>query len=191
MKTVTRHCRLCRKLFTIPASRRVGKFCSIPCRSRYTSLHVRGTTHHRWNRIKKSCVICHRLFEIVASQNPLRKTCGHPCLRLYYQSIKRGPQHGNFKRYRFLTKPGYYRVYVPDHPHADCYGHVAEHRLIMEKHLGRFLDPQEVIHHLNHKKGDNRLSNLLLMKNDAEHTALHNHLRFTHAHRLPQHIKSR
>lgn len=38
-----------------------------------------------------------------------------------------------------------------------------EHRFIMEKYLHRKLKKSEVIHHINHNKADNRLSNLKLM----------------------------
>lgn len=68
-----------------------------------------------------------------------------------------------------LKVRGYYKVYVPDHPRADCQGYVNEHYLVMEKSIGRYLSKEEVVHHINRKRDDNRLENLKLYATQGEH----------------------
>lgn len=50
---------------------------------------------------------------------------------------------------------------------------IFEHRAIMEAHIGRKLTDDEVVHHINGDKTDNRLENLQLMTR-GEHSTMHN-----------------
>lgn len=77
--------------------------------------------------------------------------------------------YGGHKKKR---KDGYIAVYCPGHPSASKDGHVMEHVLIMENHIGRRLRDDEVVHHKNHQRDDNRIENLQLMT-FKEHSALH------------------
>lgn len=60
---------------------------------------------------------------------------------------------------------GYVRVRAPDHPRAhDRNPYVLEHILVMERVLGRYLVPNERVHHRNGRRNDNRAENLELRK---------------------------
>jgi hypothetical protein len=83
-----------------------------------------------------------------------------------------GPDSPFWKGGRRINAQGYVVLYTPDHPRADKDGYVQEHRLVLEKKLGRFLEPDEISHHINGVKDDNREDNLLLMS-WGEHSALH------------------
>ena len=71
-----------------------------------------------------------------------------------------------------ISSTGYVRLYFPDHPKSDSFGYIFEHDLIMECAVGRWLQPNEVVHHKNGIKTDNRLKNLELLTR-SEHMSLH------------------
>lgn len=57
---------------------------------------------------------------------------------------------------------GYVMRQSSDHPAANCSGYVADHRLVMETILGRYLLRVEQVHHRNGVRHDNRPENLEL-----------------------------
>jgi len=56
----------------------------------------------------------------------------------------------------------YLSVRLPDHPAANSWGLVLEHRVVMEQVLGRYLQTGENVHHINGVRHDNRPENLEL-----------------------------
>lgn len=80
---------------------------------------------------------------------------------------------------RTVDKEGYVLLHRPDHPRATKGGYVREHRLVMEKMIGRYLEPAEVVDHDDRDTANNDPSNLRLFASNAEH------LRVTLAGRTP------
>jgi hypothetical protein len=74
--------------------------------------------------------------------------------------VLRGKAHRN--------ADGYIEIYNPDHPKRilSRKPYMLEHILVMEKYLGRYLLPGEIIHHKNGIRGDNRIENLELRLNN-------------------------
>jgi len=100
------------------------------------------------------------------------------CRTLGLKTQRTGPRsgagHPDWKGGRCKDADGYILVYTPGHPHARKRGssppvYVAEHRLVMEKHLGRYLLPTEVVHHVNNVNDDNRVENLEVFQSNADH----------------------
>src|SRR3990167_9345289 len=79
------------------------------------------------------------------SKRPCEVTdyCGHRCANKAIANKRiylKGEKHHNWKGGRNKDSSGYVNIYQPYHPNADKRGYVLEHRLITEKHIGRFLD---------------------------------------------------
>jgi len=84
-----------------------------------------------------------------------------------------GESHPNWKGGITKNSAGYIFIHKPNHPFCDNKGYVREHRLVIEKQIGRYLLPKEIPHHLNEIVDDNRIENFILFKNKGYHNWFH------------------
>jgi len=112
------------------------------------------------------CPSCGKTVNRTLREGRKAKHCSKKCY-----DLNRG-RRGAYKKY--VLSRGYKYVYAPNHPHARGSKklYVAEHRLVMEKKIGRYLLADEIVHHVNEDKLDNRVENLLIMTT-SEHDQYH------------------
>lgn len=154
-----RNCEQCGTEFyrSPDAIKRGARFCSQKCKSESQKLE----------RLPRTCATCSKDFTVHPSES-YRIYCSHACSAEGRMVNKIDRQH-NGKSAR-LNQDGYVLVWEPHHPKSRA-GWVFEHRLIAEQFLGRPLESEEHVHHLNGIKGDNRPENLQILSN-AEHGKL-------------------
>lgn len=136
----------------------------------------------------KKCLVCGKEFYIRPSTIKIGsgKYCSVKCYcqnrkgkkaskehRLKISKANQGSKHWNWQGGKRKDTKGYILLYNPKHP-FQVHNAVPEHRLIVEKHLGRYLSPEEVVHHINEIRNDNRLENFMVFRNDAIHHKYHN-----------------
>jgi hypothetical protein len=110
---------------------------------------------------------CGKTSIVRSNQLVMGKTRSCGCLERENRArfAKSGEKNHYWKGGRYKTTHGYIKVQAKGHPEADDKGYVPEHRLVMEKQLGRYLKRRETVHHKNGIKDDNRIENLELWAN--------------------------
>jgi hypothetical protein len=150
-------CAVCKLEFTSPRNKR--KYCSLRCRNKgYV-----GRIRPEWEKRK----ISETMKKYVRTEEHQRNNSA---------AYPRGERHPLWKGGKRIGPKGYIYLLANDHPFANK-GYVFEHRLVMEKHLGRYLQPEEVVHHIDEDITNNTLNNLQLFKNGGAHTAHHAQLK--------------
>jgi hypothetical protein len=94
----------------------------------------------------------------------LRRYCSRDCLRAGKITRSAGRLHNG--RPARLLSDGYVKIWEPTHPRATR-GWILEHRWLMEQKLGRLLEPQEEVDHINSNRSDNRPENLQVLDRAA------------------------
>lgn len=73
---------------------------------------------------------------------------------------------------KIVNKGDYLYCIVRDHPNRTKNDYVLHHRVVIENHLGRILNAEEIVHHVNGDKKDNSIENLQILS-VAEHNKIH------------------
>ena len=141
---------------------------------RKIGLRNSGSNNGQWKGgpIKKKCKTCHKTF-LAERWFSNAKYCSQKC-SIKDRVGKVGKLANGWQGGRIVSPDGYIKIACPGHPCATKRGfYVMEHRLVMEAHLGRYLKPTEIVHHINGIVDDNRLENLMLFPSRKAHSAFH------------------
>jgi hypothetical protein len=94
------------------------------------------------------------------------------CKRWGLNTQRTGPRdldgHPNWKGGRYQLGR-YWYVRADAHPLATKAGYVAEHRLVMESKIGRYLTQKEVVHHIDGNPENNHPDNLMVFQTNQQH----------------------
>lgn len=112
------------------------------------------------------CEYCLKEVEKIRRDGIKAKACSHKCY-----ALNRKPR-GAYKSIVVINKYKY--LYKPEHPQAIGTKklYVAEHRIVMEECLERFLTSCEIVHHIDEDTLNNDIDNLELMT-ISEHNCHH------------------
>lgn len=146
-------CAHCAKQFSVtPTEYHTRTHCSRECQSR-----ARGP-------VQKRCSWCNTSITVIRKKLKEHNFCSHDCWSKFRFSDR--TLHPRYTGGRGVDRDGYVRV------HVEGRGRVHEHRLVMERHLGRRLAHHEVVHHKDHDTSNNEIANLQLLS-ASKHAELH------------------
>jgi hypothetical protein len=97
---------------------------------------------------------------------------GHQAPKTAFKKGQCGKKSLRWKGGR-INNNGYIMIFIPTHPFCDKKGRVRRSRFVMEKHLGRYLKPEETIHHISGITNDDRIENLQLFNSHSQHLRFH------------------
>ena len=109
----------------------------------------------------------------IGNKNFLNHTHTKECkekMGKFWKGKRIGKDNPNFRNGKYQ---GVY-TYYPNHPFASKRGYIKTSHLVAEKYLGRYLIPEEVIHHINEILSDNHSENLYLFPSQSAHFTFHN-----------------
>lgn len=134
--------------------------------------HTRSTSGREalMPMVARTCEWCSQRFSVYISPSSWTgrgRFCTRTCHYAWNRSLK-----NTAPTRRRVTEYGYIRLVKRDHPRANKYGMIFEHRVVAEQMIGRPLRRDEVVHHKNGIKTDNRPENLEVTTNGA-HTSMH------------------
>jgi hypothetical protein len=141
---VKKTCVVCGKEFLVHAYRRnSAKYCSKEC-------------YHKSTVVDKSRV-CQNCGSVFLHKDKNKKFCSAECA---YEFRRKQPKTST------IGKDGYKRIWLTD---GSC---IKEHDFVMEQHIGRKLNKNECVHHIDGDRSNNDIGNLMLMT-IGEHSRLH------------------
>ena len=121
-------------------------------------------------KISVECPLCHKIRSIDSTDVKRAKLNGL-CLTCYRTVYQKGENNPDWKGGKY-KQHGYIHIRMPNHPHANHSGYIRRCRLVMEQVLGRYLLPEERVHHINGIKDEDKPENLVILTN-SEHMKFH------------------
>jgi hypothetical protein len=146
------------------------KYCSKKCGQK-----VKDETHANKKKslgikrnqiiVNKNCEQCGIFFKYGRNKN--KRFCSNKCSSESRRKFLNIPECLAEADRKLDKNIGYVRIYVPMHPRANSRGYVYEHMVIAEQVIGRSLLKNEIVHHKNGVRWDNRPENLEVMDKES------------------------